>query len=60
MNWVIENEDRKTALFDNKKRAIEREMKAAYGPGTPGAALARILPVLIDKLIPQGKVPQVA
>jgi len=57
---VIENEDRKTALFDNKKRAIEREVKAAYGPGTPGAALARILPVLIDKLIPQGKVPQVA
>ena len=52
---MIENEDRKTALFDNK-----REMKAAYGPGTPGAALARILPVLIDKLIPQGKVPQVA
>jgi len=29
VNWVIENEDRKIALFDNKKRAIEREMKAA-------------------------------
>jgi len=29
VNWVIENEDRKIALFDKKKRAIEREMKAA-------------------------------
>ncbi|MBV9342892.1 MAG: YihY/virulence factor BrkB family protein [Acidobacteria bacterium] len=29
VNWVIENEDRKTAAFEDKKRAIEREMLAA-------------------------------
>ena len=29
VNWVIENEDRKTTVFEDKKRAIEREMKAA-------------------------------
>src|SRR5437868_8062326 len=29
VNWVIENEDRKTTAFEDKKRAIEREMKAA-------------------------------
>ena len=29
VNWVIENEDRRTAAFEDKKRAIEREMKAA-------------------------------
>ena len=55
---MIENEDRKIALFDNKKRAIERENEGRVGP--PGAALARILPVLVDKPIPHGKVPQAA
>jgi len=29
VNWVIENEDRKTASVEKKKRAIERELKAA-------------------------------
>jgi len=31
VNWVIENEDRKIALFDNKKRAIERENEGRVG-----------------------------
>jgi len=29
VNWVIENEDRKAEQFEEKKRAIERELKAA-------------------------------
>src|SRR5438105_13905130 len=29
VNWVIENEDKKSAAFDTKKRRIEKEMKAA-------------------------------
>lgn len=29
VNWVIENEDKKTAAFESKKRAIELKMKAA-------------------------------
>jgi membrane protein len=29
VNWVIENEDKKTAAFEEKKRAIEQRMKAA-------------------------------
>ena len=29
VNWVIENEDRKTAHFEEKKKAIDRELRAA-------------------------------
>jgi membrane protein len=29
LNWIIENEDKKTAAFEEKKRAIEQRMKAA-------------------------------
>jgi len=29
VNWVIENEDKKTAIFDGKKRQIQQRMKAA-------------------------------
>ncbi|PYX88194.1 MAG: hypothetical protein DMG68_09250 [Acidobacteria bacterium] len=29
VNWVIENEDKKSAAFDTKKRRIEKQMKAA-------------------------------
>jgi membrane protein len=29
VNWVIENEDRKTAQFEKKKRDIEQEIRAA-------------------------------
>jgi membrane protein len=29
LNWLIENEDKKTAAFEEKKRAIEQRMKAA-------------------------------
>jgi membrane protein len=29
VNWVIENEDKRTAAFESKKRAIELKMKAA-------------------------------
>jgi membrane protein len=29
VNWVIENEDKKTAEFEAKKRQIEERMKAA-------------------------------
>jgi membrane protein len=29
LNWVIENEDKETAAFEAKKRAIEQRMKAA-------------------------------
>jgi len=29
LNWIIENEDKKTAAFEDKKRAIEQRMKAA-------------------------------
>lgn len=29
VNWIVENEDRKAAKFEEKKRAIEEEMKAA-------------------------------
>jgi len=29
VNWIIENEDKKTAAFEEKKRAIEQRMKAA-------------------------------
>jgi membrane protein len=29
LNWIIENEDQKTAAFESKKRVIEQRMKAA-------------------------------
>jgi membrane protein len=29
LNWIIENEDKKTAAFEEKKRLIEQRMKAA-------------------------------
>ena len=29
LNWIIENEDKKAAAFEEKKRAIEQRMKAA-------------------------------
>jgi uncharacterized BrkB/YihY/UPF0761 family membrane protein len=29
VNWVIENQDRRTALFEHTKRAIEQEMQTA-------------------------------
>ena len=29
VNWVIENEDRKVLSFENKKREIERQVRAA-------------------------------
>jgi len=29
VNWVIENEDKKTAIFEGKKRQIQQRMKAA-------------------------------
>jgi uncharacterized BrkB/YihY/UPF0761 family membrane protein len=29
VNWIIENEDKETAAFEEKKRAIEQRMKAA-------------------------------
>jgi len=29
VNWVIENEDKKTAAFELKKRQIQQRMKAA-------------------------------
>jgi len=29
VNWVIENEDKKTAAFDSKKEQIQQRMKAA-------------------------------
>jgi uncharacterized BrkB/YihY/UPF0761 family membrane protein len=29
LNWIIENEDQKTAAFESKKRVIEQRIKAA-------------------------------
>ena len=29
LNWIVENEDKETAAFEEKKRAIEQRMKAA-------------------------------
>jgi membrane protein len=29
VNWVIENEDRKTTSFEHRKRDVERELRAA-------------------------------
>jgi hypothetical protein len=29
VNWVIENEDKKTALYEVKKQQIQQQLKAA-------------------------------